>query len=177
MPDESDHGWFHCILTTYGSWLPGDPRGFRTRHHREHVEGDYKQPPPQGRYSSRFKRARELQRFPGVTLPQSEREPLGLVAAKHLQETGVEVIALALGGRHLHVQMRCRKAFVINILGGIKRKLWYERRDRGNGSRLWGVGRKIVPIETIGHQRSTLKYIVNHLDEGAWVWCFRDGDP
>jgi hypothetical protein len=30
---------------TYGTWLPGDPKGFRTRHHREHIEGDYKKPP------------------------------------------------------------------------------------------------------------------------------------
>lgn len=37
--------WYHIMCHTYGTWLPGDPRGFRTRHHREHVEGDYKSPP------------------------------------------------------------------------------------------------------------------------------------
>ena len=41
---------YHLIWGTYGSWLPGDPRGFRTRRHREHVEGDYKHPPPPGLY-------------------------------------------------------------------------------------------------------------------------------
>ena len=41
--------WFHVTAHTYGAWLAGDARGFRTRHHREHVEGDYKHPPPAGR--------------------------------------------------------------------------------------------------------------------------------
>ena len=127
MSDENDLGWFHCILTTYGSWLPGDPRGFRTRHHREHVEGDYKNRPPIGKYQSRLERSRLLQRFPGAVLSQDEREPLGRIAVQHLLTTGIEVIALALGGRHLHVQMRCHKNQVIKILGGLKRKLWYER--------------------------------------------------
>jgi hypothetical protein len=31
--------WFHVVLTVYGNWLPGDPRGFRTPKHEEHVEG------------------------------------------------------------------------------------------------------------------------------------------
>ena len=80
---------------------------------------------------------------------KDEREPLGRVAVIHLQDKGIEVIAFALSGRHLHVQMRCHKSCVINILGDMKRKLWYERRDRGNATRLWGVGRKIIPIESI----------------------------
>jgi hypothetical protein len=29
--------WYHIIMSTYGSWLYGDARGFRTRHHREHI--------------------------------------------------------------------------------------------------------------------------------------------
>jgi hypothetical protein len=45
-PDDPSFAWFHAIITTYGAWLDGDARGFRTRHHREHVEGDYKNPPP-----------------------------------------------------------------------------------------------------------------------------------
>jgi hypothetical protein len=40
--------WYHCMGNTFGTWLPGSPKGFRTRHHREHVEGDYKHPPPKG---------------------------------------------------------------------------------------------------------------------------------
>lgn len=38
QPHDFKGAWFHCIATTYGAWLYGDSRGFRTRHHREHVE-------------------------------------------------------------------------------------------------------------------------------------------
>jgi hypothetical protein len=34
------HDWYHCVANTYGTWLPGDPRGWRSCHHRERVEGD-----------------------------------------------------------------------------------------------------------------------------------------
>lgn len=52
--------WYHIMGSTFGTWLPGDPKGFRTRHHREHVEGDYKNPPPKGTHDARWKRSKEL---------------------------------------------------------------------------------------------------------------------
>lgn len=54
------NNWYHCMGNTYGTWLPGDPRGFRTRHHREHVEGDYRDPPPKGQYDQRFTQSKQL---------------------------------------------------------------------------------------------------------------------
>ena len=42
--------WYHCNGSTYGTWLPGDPRGWRSRNHRVHVPGDYRTPPPPGRF-------------------------------------------------------------------------------------------------------------------------------
>jgi hypothetical protein len=52
--------WYHCMGNTFGTWLPGSPKGFRTRHHREHVQGDYKNPPPNGIYEERHKHAKSL---------------------------------------------------------------------------------------------------------------------
>ena len=40
--------WYHVTCNTYGTWLRGDPRGWRERHHRRHVEGDYKHRPAPG---------------------------------------------------------------------------------------------------------------------------------
>jgi len=31
--------WYHVVSHVYGSWLRGDPRGWRSVNHREHVEG------------------------------------------------------------------------------------------------------------------------------------------
>ena len=47
---EAEQRWFHCTAHAYAAWLPGDGRGSRTRDHREHVEGDYKNPPAPRQY-------------------------------------------------------------------------------------------------------------------------------
>ena len=169
--------WFHCILTTYGAWLPGDPRGFRTRHHREHVEGDYKSPPPPERYAARWERSKRLQKYPTVTLAPAEPELLGKACVCFLLDREIEIVSTAGGGQHVHLQFRCDKALVIHTLGEIKRHLWYVRKEAGNASRLWGRRRKIIPITSRSHQISVVKYVLRHRREGAWVWCWRDGRP
>ena len=47
MPGPWNH-WWHCMGSTYGTWRHGDRRGGRTRPHREPVEGDYRNPRPEG---------------------------------------------------------------------------------------------------------------------------------
>jgi hypothetical protein len=94
-------GWFHIILTAYGAWLYGDPRGFRTRHHREHVEGDYKNPPPPGLYADREARSRESLRQQPVAWTPEWRAIVGgaLVAVDPIQQTVSEEIKDAIRRR------------------------------------------------------------------------------
>src|SRR2546430_1609317 len=42
------NGGYHCTGSTYGTWLRGDPRGWRSSKHHVHVDGDYKKRPPTG---------------------------------------------------------------------------------------------------------------------------------
>lgn len=170
----SDLAWFHCILTTYGAWLPGDPRGFRTRHHREHVEGDYQSPPAPGSYEGRHAQAKSLLKFRGVTLTADERALLGTTSLAFLQEACETALSIAVSGQHLHFQFRCHRSIVIATLGDLKRRLWYARREQGNGKRLWGKGRKIVPIRSREHQRRVFHYVAGHASQGAWTWTYRD---
>jgi len=44
----------------------GIPRGWRAQHHREHVEGDYKKPPPPGMYERLHARSRALMKREAV---------------------------------------------------------------------------------------------------------------
>jgi hypothetical protein len=53
------------------------PRGFRTRHHREHIEGDYKTPPPPGKYADRYKRNKESLKQEPVKLDPEMRGVVG----------------------------------------------------------------------------------------------------
>ena len=65
--------WYHCTASTYGTWLRGDPRGWRARHHREHVEGDYRNPPPPGTYAPMLAQSKKLMKRPAVHLPNEVR--------------------------------------------------------------------------------------------------------
>src|SRR5688572_7244370 len=95
--------WFHLIFTTYGAWLPGDPRGFRTRSHRDHVEGDYDSPPEPDIYDGLHQASEFRQAQPSTTIAAEFRPLIGEALRDRLQQEGGEVIAVACGGQHAHV--------------------------------------------------------------------------
>jgi hypothetical protein len=66
--------WYHCTAHTYGSWLRGDPRGWRARHHREQVVGDYKNPPPRGEYDALFAYSKSLMKRDSIQIAQELRQ-------------------------------------------------------------------------------------------------------
>lgn len=169
--------WFHLTSHTYGAWLPGDARGFRTRHHREHVEGDYKNPPPPGEYAERLARSRRLLVQEPVTLDPEWRPVVGAAVRDRLTGLGAEVLAVAMGATHLHVQARLPAQLARARLGYAKRHAWFEARDRGWNGHLWASRSKAIPIRDRRHQLNVFNYILRHADEGAWVWSFRDAAP
>ncbi len=62
--------WFHITFSTYGTWLPGDPRGFRAWKHKLHSSGDYKSRPPQGEHAALQRYARDAIKNEPVTHTQ-----------------------------------------------------------------------------------------------------------
>src|SRR5262245_49122155 len=64
--------WFHVGSNTKSTWLHGDARGFRTRHHREHIDGDYRNPPPHGKYDEKLQRSMSLLKNPPVVLTREQ---------------------------------------------------------------------------------------------------------
>src|SRR6188508_1399655 len=83
--------WYHIMCHTYGTWLPGHPKGFRTRHHREHVDGDYKNPPPKGKYDKLWKRSRELMKRDPVYLTPEQRERAVAEFVRAFKKWGIEL--------------------------------------------------------------------------------------
>lgn len=98
--------WYHCMCNTYGTWLPGDERGFRTRHHREHVEGDYRNPPPKGKYDARLKQSKQLLKREPVLLEWDARVAAVFAFAESLLFHQCELVDLAVTDMHLHVLAR-----------------------------------------------------------------------
>ena len=95
--------WYHLVANTHGTWLPGDPRGFRTRGHREHVEGDYKSPPTAA-YAWRLHHSRREMKRDAVRLSDEAREvAVEAIRVAMLDVHRLEILAIAVSSQHLHV--------------------------------------------------------------------------
>lgn len=168
--------WFHCTTHTYGAWLYGDSRGFRTRHHREHIVGDYKSPPPSGMYASKLARSKALLKQPMVTLTPKWRPTVGRVFRDKLLELGAQVLCVSISSTHAHVLVKMPSGPVPRQwIGRAKVAANFICKDHGWTGKLWAIRSKITPIDDRKHQLNAFHYILNHVDEGASVWDFRDG--
>ncbi len=170
--------WFHVTSHMYAAWLYGDPRGFRTRHHREHIEGDYKNPPPKGKYDSQFERSKKLMTQPKVILTPDWRKVVGEAVVGKLVRLGAELLAVSVSATHLHIHGRFPPAEVREWVGLAKKHAWHEARDRGWEKKLWAKRGKAERVRDHRHQQNTFNYILRHAKkEGAWVWHFRQPSP
>ncbi len=97
--------WYHCTSHTYGAWLPGDRRGHRERHHREHVEGDYRHPPTAPDEAKRRRALQDMKRGRIILTPEARRHAATfLVEALH--HHGIAFAELAVAATHLHLLAR-----------------------------------------------------------------------
>src|SRR5687767_9614879 len=101
--------WYHCTAHTYGTWLRGDPRGWRARRHREHVEGDYRHPPPNGTYDALHAYSKSLMKRNPVKI---NRVPICAFIlqclVERLQEFHIPVPVACFDGIHAHALIQCR---------------------------------------------------------------------
>jgi hypothetical protein len=129
--------WYHVVLSTYGSWLYGDKRGFRTRHHREHVNGDYKNPPSPGKYESEERRSREVLKQDPVVLPDSLRPIIGAAIRERLEILGALVLCLSVGRQHIHLLIKTPQSKARDWAGLAKLHAWHIARRNGWRKKLW----------------------------------------
>jgi hypothetical protein len=174
-PNDADWEWFHITLTVYGAWLYGDPRGFRTRHHREHIEGDYKNPPPPGMYEQEEKRSRRLLKHDAVELPVNWRAIVGQALVTRLVELRAFVLCVACARQHSHLLAKLPADEVRNWSGLAKKHAWFEARALGWTGKLWAKRGHEEPVRDREHQLNAYHYILDHIHEGAWVWDYKRG--
>jgi len=178
MPLETPwNDWYHCNGNTYGTWLPGDPRGFRTRHHREHVDGDYRNPPPPGANRETFERSKTLLRRVPIHFDPTQREIAANAMVEKLLADEIEAIALSIDDHHFHMLARFRDHRPRHWVGRAKMHSSMILRDYGLPGGAWAVGCRTLPIRDRRHQINVFNYIVKHRQQGAAVWTFRDGPP
>src|SRR5205085_4534152 len=152
-PMADDRRWFHVTCHTYGAWLYGDGRGFRTRHHREHVEGDYKNPPPAGKYDAKRRRSMESLKQSPVVLSPAWRPVIGAAVRDRLQDQGAFVLCLSQGGQHLHLLAKLPLGVDARIWMGLAKKhSAFEAKSQGWQGKLWGKRGKEVRVRDRAHQ-------------------------
>jgi hypothetical protein len=93
--------WRHVVISTLNSWLPGDPRGFRSRDHKVHSSGDYKNPPPTGEHEGLYNYSKEISGSP-VVIPRHLREAAGRAIRRKLKKRNLRVLAVSVAGMHAH---------------------------------------------------------------------------
>jgi hypothetical protein len=182
--------WFHCMGGTYGSWLRGDPRGWRERHHRQHVEGDYRNPPPREVSEPVFRRSLELMKRKAVRLDRRLRAIALVAIIESLREDGIDVLVASLDDHHLHLlgkfvdcNPRTKLGWAkLNATKKVKAFLADQKKAHGDamglgfplnlrkGEGIWAKRSKAEPIRDRSHQINTCGYIADHGKRGAIVF-------
>jgi len=169
--------WYHCTGNTYGTWLRGDPRGFRERHHRRHVEGDYKNPPPKGTYESLHRYSKHLMKGIAVKLNHDMRDFVCRALVSKLLCDDIEVLVVAMGAQHFHLLARFPDHESRHWVGRAKKHASHLLKDQKKHPKLWAVRSRAEPIKNREHQLNTFRYIQRHAEDGAAVWTFREEPP
>jgi hypothetical protein len=164
--------WYHCMGHTYGTWLPGSPRSFRTRHHRQHIEGDYRHPPPKGKYDAWHAHAKRLMKRQPIELSMAQRLLVVRLLVESLLRRNIEVVVASVTDIHFHILARLRDHNPRHWIGVAKKESSYYAKESSLGvdGGLWAVRTKSLPVKNRGHQINTAKYIYDHLQEGGVVW-------
>jgi len=179
----------------------GDPRGWRSRHHREHVDGDYRNPPDPGAYDRELLKSKRSMKRDPVFLTPEQRVVVCRTIGESLQRHSAELIDLSVGSAHFHMLARftpCGSLPETDIPGipDSVRKDPYELLKRAarhfvgiakkDSARflgdaglalpggLWATRGKIKAIADREHQLAVVKYIRDHAIEGAAVWSLLD---
>jgi len=168
--------WYHVTLGTYNSWLPGDPRGFRSRDHRVHSSGDHKNPPPRGEHAElhRYAKANSSQT---VRIPADLREAVCHQLGRALRKHRHRIAIVCVDATHAHLlaelpdDSKQAKHFI-----GIAKKTASQAITKTQPGQVWSRGCGLKPIRDADHQSNTYLYIERHAKAGAAVWTFRD-DP
>jgi hypothetical protein len=168
--------WYHSVISTYGSWLPGDARGYRTRHHRQHVEGDYKHPPDPDAFGDLAKVCRRSLKQPPVVLSATFRAAVAVALRQKLQRLGALVVAVSVSTQHAHILAKMPRGCARDWIGIAKRHAWFELRDRGWKGKLWARAGSNGVVRDRRHQLQVYHYILRHRAAGACVWKWGDAD-
>ena len=166
--------WWHLILHTKGSWLHGDPRGFRSRDHRIHSNGDYKNLPPADEHLKLYLHQKS-QLKTAVVIPANLYPIIGKALHAKCLKIQVPVLAISAGPTHGHLQIEYENNLdaITPLTSKLKQAASHAVRHELPG-KIWARGGKPILIIDPAHQKRVFQYILKHTQDGDWVWSFRN---
>ena len=117
--------WWLVTWTTYGTWLPGDPRGFRTWRGKVHVlppahyAGKNQPAYDPTRYAGQYQAAVEVVEKP-VSLLAPQRQAVLEAFVEELSTLAITPSILAVDDRHVHLLARFGKYLIRPTVGRLK---------------------------------------------------------
>jgi REP element-mobilizing transposase RayT len=173
MP-RAGYRWRHVVISTHNSWLPGDPRGFRSKDHDVHSSGDYKHPPPAGEHAGLHRYAKRHS-GPPVVLPAPLRETVGRAILQELEKHGATIPALAVAGMHAHllIELPDDIAEMRRIIGRCKTAACHAIREEMPG-RVGANYGSYKPVDDRAHHHAVYHYILGQ--QNAGLWSFQDSN-
>lgn len=169
--------WF-VTWGTYGVWLPGDPRGFRTWRGRAYV-------PPPRRYAqhgeipynpAEFRDLHEQSSLAidsSVTLMQRQREIVRQAIVEDLRTIEVVPAILSVGGQHVHLIARFGVRLIRPTVGRLKAAATRALSQTSiDAKRVWAKGCHMESLTTPLAFRNAFEYVRDHEAQGAvlQVW-------
>lgn len=163
--------WWHIQFGTYYWWIPGDERGFRSKDHRIHSSGNYKNRPPKeehkglrGYYKSRGVKP--------VRIPRELRLLVAMVIARVLLADGHRVLVVSVGAFHVHAvaELPVDRGEYNQIMGKAKSDSSRAVKKMLPG-RVWARGDRHDLIDNRDYQRNCFYYVRDKQGPTAAVWC------
>jgi hypothetical protein len=169
--------WWLVTWGTHGSWLPGDPRGFRTWRRREYV------PPQYGEaasgepiydpnvYTVRHRESRERLTAPPVCLTLADRRIACSALVTEIERVRIVPAIIAVAKSHVHFVAQFGELRIRHVVGRLKAAatLSIKNRESPEGGSIWATGCHMKSLYRADDFSSAFRYVDDHREEAAVV--------
>jgi hypothetical protein len=174
------NGWWLVTWTTYGSWLPGDPRGFRTWRGYERVA-----PPPRfatnsddtyepTKYSDRYAKAKTLCSA-AVRLNTDHRATAVRAIVSDVDAMQIPAAVLAVADWHVHFVGQFGSRPIRPTVGRLKSVATRAIKELDNNfdpKRSWTKGCHMKSLNDDASLIAACRYVARHAAQGAVVYTW-----
>jgi hypothetical protein len=173
-------GWWLVTWTTYGSWLPGDPRGFRTWRAKERIS------PPRrfaahaddvydpAKYANRYSLAIE-QCGTGVRLDSNHRQVAMHAIIGDLTALTLPGAVIAIADSHVHLVAQFGGLPIRPTVGRLKSVATRAMKDADSNfdpKRSWTKGCHMESLNDEASLDAACRYVAGHVSQGAVVYTW-----